>query len=91
MAFYTAEHTDTFAREANYSWVTRKVIQCPENASDRQIVKKAKEALGMTGVKCDREILGDEIILRPRGICQIIFINWIAVEYVESFLNGGVK
>ena len=42
-------HTDIFAGEANYSWGIRKSFEMPENATQRQIVRKAKELLGETG------------------------------------------
>ncbi len=69
------EHTDTFGGEANYSWVKRGEIEMPDNASDIQIVRKVKRILGMTGVKCNREDWSGQIVLRPRGVCQVIFIG----------------
>ncbi len=66
------EHTDTFGGEANYSWVTRGEV---EFKNERDIVRQVKKALGMSGVKCDREEWSGMIVLKPRGICQIIFIG----------------
>ena len=72
------EHTDTFGGEANYSWVNRGTLTLPDNASDLTIVRAVKKELGLSGVKCDRDkYLGnDDIVLRPRRICQIIFITF---------------
>lgn len=69
------EHTDTFGGEANYSWCNRGTIEVSDNASDLSIVRAVKRELGFTGVKCDREEYGETIVLRPRGICHVIFID----------------
>lgn len=69
------EHTDTFGRDANYSWVKRGEVDVPDKATDLQIVRAVKLALGMNGVKCDKEEWNGMIVLRPRRICQIIFIG----------------
>jgi hypothetical protein len=42
----------------------------------RELVRRAKAALGLTGVRCNREDRGDTIALRPRGSCTVVFINW---------------
>lgn len=70
------EHTDTFGGEANYSWVNRGSIDLPDNASDLSISRAVKKVLGMSGVKCDRDSYGDMIVLKPRRICQVIFITF---------------
>ncbi len=46
------EMTDTFGGEANYSWVIRHEFMMPHDASDAQIVRRAKALVGMTGVQC---------------------------------------
>jgi hypothetical protein len=75
MAQFTAEYTDTFGGEANYSWVIRKEFNMPDNATERSIVIKAKKELGLTGLICDREDLGGMIKLKPRGSCTVVFIS----------------
>lgn len=72
---WTAEETDTYGGEANYSWVNRVTFEMPEAASRRQIVTAAKHHLGYTGIKCDTEDYGDSYTLRPRGMGRIVFIN----------------
>ena len=74
MANFTAEYTDTFGGEANYSWVKRVQFSIPDNATERSIVMKTKKELGLTGVVCDKEDLGSIIKLRPRGSCTVVFI-----------------
>jgi hypothetical protein len=71
------EHTDTFGGVANYCWVKRGIIELPVNSSDIVIVRAVKKELGMTGVRCNRIWAhGDNITLKPRRICQIIFITF---------------
>lgn len=89
---FNYEHTDTFGGDANYCWVNRGSVHVPElthygydgssgydradKAQSREIVRKVKAKLGLTGVRCDREEWGETIVLRPRGLCQIIFIDY---------------
>ena len=72
---WNLEHTDTFGGEANYSWVNRTKIE----ATDKQIVRKAKAFAGFTGMRCAVDNYGDMISIRPVGRhapCQIVFANW---------------
>jgi hypothetical protein len=75
MTTFDVEYTDTFAGEANYSWVRRAEIELPEGATDRQLVRAAKAAIGLTGVRCRKEDYGDSVTLRPIGSCTVVFIN----------------
>lgn len=68
------EFTDTFGGESNYSWVRRHTITAK---SDLAAVRKAKDFAGWTGIRCEREDYGDQIVLRPRGICQVMFIDCV--------------
>jgi len=70
------EHTDTYGGEANYSWVERGEFKMPDTAKNRDIVKRAKELTGLTGVKCNTEDFGDMIKITPRNICQVVFITF---------------
>lgn len=70
------EYTDTFAGQANYSWVQRETIELHPSSSDRQIVQHAKAAIGLSGVHCTRSIHGDGTIeLRPVRSCTVLFIT----------------
>ena len=75
MQNFLVEYTDTFGGEANYSWCDRETISLSDCATDRQIVLASKEAVGLSGVKCDREELGEMIVIRSRGSCTVVFIN----------------
>lgn len=70
-----AEYTDTFGGEANYSWVRRVQFDCEDSPSDLSIVRQAKKELGLTGVRCNREQWGEDIVLRPVGEATIVFIT----------------
>jgi hypothetical protein len=72
---FDCELTDTFGGEPNYSWVQRAQIELPDGASDRQIVTAGKAALGLTGVRCRTESIGDCFQLYPYGSCAVAFIT----------------
>lgn len=72
---FQVQHTDTFGGEANYCWLNEEEFEVPSNASRHQIVKLAKELVGMTGVRCRSYDMGDGYELRPVGLCQVIFIT----------------
>jgi hypothetical protein len=71
---YRIEVTDTFCGESNYSWVRRYEFTAK---SDLAAVRKAKNLAGWNGIRCEREDYSDQIVLRPRGICQIMFIDYV--------------
>lgn len=48
-----------------------------DKAQSREVVRKAKAELGLTGVRCEREMWGETIVLRPRGTATIIFIDYL--------------
>lgn len=71
------ELTDTFGGEANYGWVRRgtKIINQWPEPTERCIVKAAKAWAGWTGVYVNKEHHGDTIVLKPRHLHQVLFIN----------------
>ena len=75
MRNFNVQYTDTFGGQPNFSWVKRGTISLADDSTDRQIVLACKEAVGLSGVKCDREEDGETTILRPRGECTVMFIN----------------
>ena len=72
----TVTQTDTFGGEANYSWANRYEFAINSEASQRNIVRKAKFAAGMTGVKADTYDYGDSLTIKPRGYNQVIFVDF---------------
>jgi len=72
---FSVELTDTLGGQANYSWIRREELQLPPGSSDLSIVRAAKRALGLSGVRCSRSDLGETIELRPCGSCTVAFIS----------------
>lgn len=72
------EITDTYAGEANYSWVKRGKIEAKpgEEYSDLAAMRRVKKAIGWENVKCKKENYGDMIVLKPIGQCIICFITF---------------
>jgi len=74
MITWNCEYTDTFAGEANYSWVERATFTMPEGASDLAVMRAAKRALGLSGVRCRVDCVGEGWELRPYGSATVAFI-----------------
>ncbi|TXH82284.1 MAG: hypothetical protein E6Q77_06550 [Rhizobium sp.] len=89
---HNIEYTDTFGGEANYCWVRRAKIHMPElthygydggtnyaKASavyNRELMKRAKAKVGLTGVRGRVDHHGDCSEFRPYGMCTVLFVNW---------------
>lgn len=88
---YQVELTDTFSGEANYSWSRPARIASPEwtafkdwdgngrrkpAAFQRTVMRRAKAAVGMTGVRGRTEPYGDGYEFRPYGACMVMFVSW---------------
>lgn len=74
------EVTDTFGGEANYSWVNRKTYEYDEHEAPSRLglVRLANKFAGLTGINCETETIGEDIIIRPVGSsapCLICFVN----------------
>ncbi len=89
---YNVEYTDTFAGEANYSWVRRHVVTMPElthygydgstnyaksnRIYQRELVKRAKAATGLTGVRGTGHWQGEDYTFVPYRSTTTMFISW---------------
>ena len=89
---YQVEYTDTFGGEANYSWVRRARVDVPElthygydgalgyvkaaKRQERELMRRAKAAVGLTGVRGVKTSYGDTIDFRPHGSCTVMFVTW---------------
>lgn len=89
---HAIEYTDTFAGESNYSWVRRAVVDMPEltafgydgggNYSQadkryrRELMRRAKAALGLSGLRGVAYWHGDTCEFRPYRITTVLFITW---------------
>jgi len=72
---WLAEHTDVFGGEANYSWVRRVEFETSAGASQREVVKAGKAALGLTGVRCLTVDCDEWYQLRPVGSQTVVFLR----------------
>lgn len=90
---HNVEYTDTFAGEANYSWVRRATVTMPElthygytgsadgsyvranRAYNRELMRRAKAAIGITGVRGERSEFSGIIEFRPCGSATVMFIE----------------
>jgi hypothetical protein len=87
---YNVEYTDTFAGEANYCWVKRASVTMPDmshygwdgstgwskaNAAyHRELMRKAKAAMGLTGARGRVSNYGDVIEFVPWSTCTVMFV-----------------
>ena len=91
MHTYNLEYTDTFGGEANYCWVRRASITMPEwpcfkgwdgngrrepKGFQRCLMRRAKAALGLTGLRGVTTSLGDGYEFRPYGLATVLFITY---------------
>lgn len=72
------EVTDTYAGEANYSWVKRDTIDTKEGEdfTDLAAIRRVKKAIGWNGCRTKTENIGDTIALYPVGVAQVCFITF---------------
>lgn len=91
MNTYSVELTDTFGGEANYSWVNRSSVVMPDlthygydgargyvkanKAFERELMRKAKAAVGLTGVRGRKGQISDTLTFYPYGSCTVLFIS----------------
>lgn len=88
---YEAEWTDTFGGEANYSWVKRATVGVPEwtafadwdgngrrepKAYQRTVMRRAKAALGLSGLRGVTSTMGDGYEFRPYGMACVLFVTY---------------
>ena len=89
---HSIEYTDTFGGEANYSWVRRASVAMPElthygydggtnyakasKVYNRELMRRAKAAIGLTGVRGVRSGHGDMIEFHPYGSCTVLFVTF---------------
>lgn len=93
MHHYEVTLTDTFSGEANYAWVKRVRVTMPElthygydgssnyakanKVYTRELMRRAKAAVNLTGVRGVTEPYGGDIVFRPHGMACILFIDFV--------------
>lgn len=89
---YDVELTDTFGGEANYCWVRRAVVEMPElthygydggtnyakanRIFQRELMRKAKAAVGLTGIRGRTDHNGHYSEFHPYGLLQVMFVTY---------------
>ena len=89
---YDVEYTDTFGGDANYSWVKRARVTLPElthygydggtnyakasKIAKRELMKRAKAEMGLTGVRGAVTDYCDTIEFRPYRSCTVMFVTY---------------
>lgn len=73
---FIAEWTDTFGGQANYSWVKRVTIKADGDTSDLALMRRAKAALGLSGLRGRTYQHGDMVEFRPYGMACVLFVTW---------------
>lgn len=72
---WIVEVTDTFGGCANYSWINRAFLATPPTLSRAALVRRAKRLMGWTNRPCSVHDYGEQLELRPRGACVVMFIT----------------
>ena len=91
--YYFVGLTDVYGVEANYSWVKRETVTMPElthygydgginyvkanKVFERELMKRAKASVGLTGVRGVAAHYGDMMEFRPHRSCTVMFITFI--------------
>lgn len=96
---YEVEYTDTFCGEPNYCWVRRATIHRPElthygydggtnyakanRAFNRELMRRAKAAVGLTGQRGITTQAGDGLEFRPYKSCTVMFVTYAETMTTE--------
>lgn len=74
---WNVEVTDTFAGEANYSWIRRYSFTAAPGAKQRDIIRKAKACADLSNVRGRTDgDGGDGYIFHPSGHCLVMFVSF---------------
>lgn len=74
--FIQVELTDTFGGESNYSWVKRYRLEHKPDETDRALMRRVKQTLGWSGIRCTVVNYGYLIDVRPADAALVAFITW---------------
>jgi hypothetical protein len=74
---FEIEYTDTFGGEANYCWVKRAKITLREGVSDRELMRRAKAEMELTGIRGRTDNMGDCLRFRPYRSCTVMFVQFV--------------
>jgi hypothetical protein len=74
--WWDVEYTDTFGGESNYSWVKRCKVSVSPKARKGLLMRRAKAALGLSGLRGRTYHNSDFAEFRPYGIATVVFCHW---------------
>ena len=74
--WWDVEYTDTFGGESNYSWIKRCKVETPPRSKQALVMRRAKAALGLSGLRGRTSWWGDGGEFRPHGIATVVFVHW---------------
>jgi hypothetical protein len=72
-----ATYTDTFGGELNYSWVRRYSFTVPAGAKQAAIMRAAKRAAGLSGMRGKVDSYGDSFTFYPWGYCTALVVEYV--------------
>jgi hypothetical protein len=72
----TVTHMDTFAGEANGSWVRRYNFKAKPKITQRAAVLRAKRLTGLTNFRCQTVDCGSYITIRPVGRHELVTVDF---------------
>ena len=77
---YNVEYTDTFGGEANYAWLRRATVKIGTLTSTAKryqsaVMRAAKAAVGISGMRGRTFSHGDFFEFRPYGCCTVLFVT----------------
>jgi hypothetical protein len=65
----------TYGGESNYSWVRRATIQAEDWRKTATVMRRAKKAVGISGLRGKTYDYGDLIEFRPYGMATVLFVT----------------
>ena len=70
--------TDGFGGSVNCCWQHkgRLIVYPDQKVSDLALIRRAKEAAGLTNVRCKRVDYGDQVFLYPYRTCTVLIIDF---------------
>ena len=92
---YDVLYTDTMAGKPNYAWARSATISVPDwshfkgfccngrvepKGYQREVMRRAKAAVGLTGVQGRTYANGDEYMFTPYKSCTVLFVSFVEVE-----------
>ena len=74
------EMTDTFNGQANYCWIKQETFDVDiDTTTQRQVERRARALVGLTGVRCTRSDYGDREVrwdVQGANICAFLTYDW---------------